>query len=82
MVSSNGGFLNRLLMSKQHRNDFAGSRLLVRIKFANVKKSFAQCEKYNLRTGTKTSASHLASSCWEEPIIDKVSLSGTFSLFF
>ena len=47
---------------------------------ANVKESFAQCEEYNFRTGTKISANHLASSCWEEPIIDKIGLSGMFSL--
>ena len=47
---------------------------------SHVKESFTQCEEYNFRTGTKISANHLASSCWEEPIIDKIGLSGMFSL--
>ena len=37
------------------------------IKLANVKESFTQSEEYNFRNGTKISANHLASSCWEEP---------------
>ena len=80
MVSSNGAFVNRLLMSKEHRNDLAGSRLQFWIKFANLNESFTQCEEYNFRTGTKISADHLASSCGEEPIIDKIGLRGMLSL--
>ena len=78
---SNGTFVNRLLMSQEHRNDLAGSRLQFWIKLPNVKESFTQCEEYNVRTGTKISANHLASSC-AEPIIDKIGLSGTISLCF
>ena len=80
MVSSSGKFENRLLMSKVHRNALAGSRLQFWIKFANVKESFTQCEEYSFRTGAKISANHFASSCREEPIIDKIGLSGMFSL--
>ena len=80
MVSSNGTFVNRLLMSKEHRNELAGSRLQFWIKLANVKESFTQCEEFNCRTCAKISANHLASSCWEEPIIDKIGLSRMFSL--
>ena len=82
MVSSNETFVNRVLISKEHRNDLAGSSLQFWIKLANVKESFTQCEEYNFRTGTKISANYLASSCWEEPIIDKIGLSGMFSLCF
>ena len=71
--------MNRLLMSKEHRNDLAGSRLQFWIKLANVKESFTQCEGYNIRTGAKSSAKHLANSCWEEQIMDKICLSGMFS---
>ena len=80
MVSSNGTFVNRLLMSKEDRNVLAGSRSQFWIKLANVKASFTQCEEYNFRTGAKISATHLASSCWEEPNIDKIGQSGMFSL--
>ena len=44
MVASNGAFVNRLLMSKEHRNAFASSRLQFWIKLANVKESFMQYE--------------------------------------
>ena len=67
-------------MSKEHRNELAGSRLQFWIRLANVKESFTQCEEYDFRTGTKISANHLASSFWEEPIIDKIGLRGMFSL--
>ena len=67
-------------MSKEHRNDLTGLRLQLWIKLANVKKSFTQCEEYNFRTIAKISANHLASSCWEEPSISKIKLSGMFSL--
>ena len=60
MISSNGTFVNRLLMSKEHRNDLAGSRLQFWIKLANVKESFTQCEEYKFRTCTKLSANHLS----------------------
>ena len=63
MVSSSGTFVNRLLMSKEHGNFLAGSRLLFWIKLANVNESFPECEEYNYRTGAKVSANHLASSC-------------------
>ena len=69
-------------MSKEHRNDLAGSRLQFWIKLANVKESFTQCEEYNFRIGTKISANHLAILFWEEPIIEKIGLSGMFSLRF
>ena len=72
--------MNRLLMSKEHKHVLAGSRLQLYIRLANVKKSLTQCHVYNFRTGAKISANRLASSCWEEPIIDKIGLSGTFSL--
>ena len=36
MVSSNGTFVNRLLMSKEHRNALVGSGLPFWIKLANV----------------------------------------------
>ena len=42
--------------------------------------SFTQYEEYNFRTGTKIPANHLTSLCWEEPIIDKIGLSGMLSL--
>ena len=74
MVSSNGTFVNRLLMSKEHRNDLTGSRLQFWIKLANVKEYLLQCEEYNFRTGTKISANNLASSCSEETTIDKIKL--------
>ena len=80
MVSSSGTFVNRLLMSKEHRNGLAGSRLQFWIKLANVNESFTECEEYNFRTGAKIYANHLASSCWEEQIIDKIGLSRVFSL--
>ena len=80
MFSSNGTFVNRLLMSKEHRNDLAGSIFQFWIKLANLKEPFTQCEEYNFRTNAKLSASHLASLCWEEPIIDKIGLSGMFSV--
>ena len=67
-------------MSKEHRNVLGGSRLQFFIKFANVKESFTQCEEYSFRTGAKISANHFSSSCWEELIIDKIGLSGIFSL--
>ena len=67
-------------MPKEHRNDLAGLRLQFWVKLANVKESFMQCEEYNSRTGSKISANHLAGPCWEEPIIDKIGLSGMFSL--
>ena len=67
-------------MSKEHRNVYAGSRVQFWITLANVKESFTQCEELNFRTGTQIFANHLASSCWEEPIIDKIGLSGMFSL--
>jgi len=67
-------------MSKDYRNVLAGSRLQFWIQLANVKASFTQFEEYNFKTGTKISANHLASSCWEEPIIDKIGVSGMFSL--
>ena len=60
MVSSNGTLVNRLPMSKEHRNDLAGSRLQFWIKLANVKESFTHCVEYNFRTGTYISANHLA----------------------
>ena len=73
--------MNRLLMSKEHRNVLAGSRLQFWIKLGNVKESFMQWEVYNSRTGAKISASHLARLCWEEPIINTIDLRGIFSLF-
>ena len=42
MVSSSGTFVNRLLMSKEHRNVLAGSRLQFWIKLANVNESFTE----------------------------------------
>ena len=51
MVSSSGTFVNRLLMSKEHRNVLAGSRLQFWIKLANVNESFTEYEEYNFRTG-------------------------------
>ena len=57
-----------------------GSRLQFWIKFANVKESFMQCEEYSFRTGADISANHFARLCWEEPIIDKIGLSGIFSV--
>ena len=74
-----GRFVIRLLMSKEHRNDLAGSRLQFWIMLANVKESFTQCKEYNFRTGAKSSANQLANLCWEEQIIDKICLSGMFS---
>ena len=56
-------------MSNEHSDDLA-----------NVKESFTQYEGHNIRTGTKISANHLARSCREEPIKDKIGLSGMFSL--
>ena len=67
-------------MSREHRNVLAGSRLQYWIKLANVKESFTPYEVYNFRTGDKIAANHLASSCSDEPIIDKIGLSGMFSL--
>ena len=55
MVSSNGTFVNRLLKSKEHRNDLAGSRLKFSIKLANVKESFVE---YPRSTGVLQEASH------------------------
>ena len=52
-----------LLMSKEHRNVLAGSKLQFWIKLANVNESFTECEEYNFRTGTKISANYVASSC-------------------
>ena len=53
--------MKRLLMSKEHRNILAGSRLQFWITLANVKESFTQCVEHNFRTGAKISANHLAS---------------------
>ena len=78
MLSSNGTFVNRLLMSKEHINVLAGRRLQYWIKLAYVKEFFMHCEEYNVSTGAKISANYLASSCWEEPIIAKMGLSGVF----
>ena len=47
MVSSSGTFVNRLLMSKEHRNVLVGSRLQFWIKLANVNESFTEFEEYN-----------------------------------
>ena len=72
MISSNGTtFVNRLLMSEEHKHVLLGSRLQFWIKSANAMESLMQFEEYNFRTGTKLSANHLASSCWEEPTINK-----------
>ena len=81
MISSNGRTcVNRQLMSKEHRNVLAGSKLQFWIKLVNVKESFMQCEEYNVRTGTKISSTNFAKSCWEEQIIDKIILNWMFSL--
>ena len=45
MVSSNGTFVNRLLMSKEHRNVLAVLRLQFSMKLADVKDSFTQSEE-------------------------------------
>ena len=62
MVLNNGTFVNRLLMSKEHRSVLTGSILQFSIKFVH-RKEFG--------TGTNISANHLASPYREEPIIDK-----------
>ena len=61
--------MNRLLISKGHRNDLVSLRLQFWKRLANVKESFTQREEYNFRTGTKIFANNLASSCWEESIL-------------
>ena len=40
--------------------------------------SFTQCVEYNFKIGANISANHLASSCWEELIFDKIGLIGIF----
>ena len=45
--------MNTLLMSREHRDDLAGSRLQLLIKLANVKESFTQCEEYNFKLNKK-----------------------------
>ena len=72
--------MNRQLMSKEHRNVLAGSKLQFWITLANAKESFTQCEEHNFGTGAKISANRLACSRWEEPIIVKIGLSWVFSL--
>ena len=51
MVSSHRTFVNRLQMSREQRNDLAGSRLQFWMKVATVKESCTQCEENNFRTG-------------------------------
>ena len=59
-----------------------GQSRLANAKLANAKESLTQYEDYNFRTGAKISVSHLTSSCKEEPIIDKIGLSGMFFWVF
>ena len=82
-VSFSGTSINRLLMSNEHMKV---SEIFAQLSensssfSQNAKVSLTVNVEYLLTTGCRISASHLASSCWGELIIERMGLSGMSAL--
>jgi len=71
MVSVSGTLEKRLEMSKEQRKTEEGEKIKFLTSFTKVKESYTKLKDKSWRTCWRRLVSHLASSCWADPVIDK-----------
>jgi len=77
MVSASGTLVKRLEMSKEKRKTEEGEKVKFLTSSTKVKESDTQFADRSCRTGWRRQVSHLASSCWANPVIDRIVRKGT-----
>ena len=77
MVSASGTLVKRLEMSKEQRKTEEGEKVKFLTSSTKVKESDTQLADRSWRTGWRRQVSHLASSCWADPVIDRIGRKGT-----
>ena len=81
MVSASGTLVKRLEMSKERRKTDEGEKVKFLTSSTKVKESDTQLADRSWRTGWRRQVSHLASSCWVDPVIDRIGRKGTSFLY-
>jgi len=72
MVSASGTLVKRLEMSMEQRKTEVGEKVKFLTSSTKVKESDTQLADRSCRTGWRRQVSHLASSCWADPVIDRI----------
>jgi len=68
-------------MSKEQRKTEVGENVKLLTSSTKVKESDTQLADRSLRTDWRRQVSHLASSCWADPVIDRIGRKGASSLW-
>ena len=81
MVSASGTLVKRLEMSKEQKKTEVGEKVKFLASSTKLKESDTQLADRSCRTGWRRQVSHLASSCWAHPVIDRIGRKGTSFLW-